>query len=52
MGFRKLYTQDNKEFLLDEPVAATASIVPSCCSCTVFFFTILSDILGLSKNGT
>jgi len=50
----KLNTQDNKEFLLDVPVAATASIVPSSCSCTVFFIEILSDFfgIGLSKKGT
>jgi hypothetical protein len=47
-----LHTQDSKEFLLDVPVAATASIVPSSCSCKVFFLTILLLVFGLSKNGT
>lgn len=49
-----MHTQDNKEFLLDVPVAATARIVPSSCSCIVFLLTNLFDTLGagLSKNGT
>lgn len=47
-----MHTQDSKEFLLDVPVAATASIVPSSCSCKVFLMAILSLVFGLSKNGT